>query len=41
MSTRPQAPRVLRADYADPRHASALVQLLEAYALDPAGGGAP
>lgn len=28
-------------DYADPVHASALVQLLDAYARDPAGGGAP
>jgi ribosomal protein S18 acetylase RimI-like enzyme len=29
----------LRADYADPLHAAALVMLLDAYALDPAGGG--
>ncbi len=41
MSPMPHALRVLRADYADPRHASALVGLLEAYALDPAGGGKP
>ena len=41
MSAMPQAPRVLRADYADPSHARALVDLLEAYALDPAGGGKP
>jgi ribosomal protein S18 acetylase RimI-like enzyme len=29
----------LRADYANPAHAAALVQLLDAYASDPAGGG--
>ncbi len=29
----------LRANYADPRHAAALVMLLNAYASDPAGGG--
>ncbi|MDP2015977.1 GNAT family N-acetyltransferase [Hydrogenophaga sp.] len=29
----------LRADYADPTHAAALVALLDAYASDPAGGG--
>lgn len=29
----------LRADYADPAHAAALVLLLDAYARDPAGGG--
>jgi ribosomal protein S18 acetylase RimI-like enzyme len=29
----------LRADYANPQHAAALVMLLDAYALDPAGGG--
>ncbi len=33
--------RVLRADYADPVHALALVSLLDAYASDPAGGGEP
>jgi ribosomal protein S18 acetylase RimI-like enzyme len=33
--------RVCRADYANPIHASALVQLLDAYARDPAGGGQP
>jgi ribosomal protein S18 acetylase RimI-like enzyme len=32
---------VCRADYANPVHASALVNLLDAYALDPMGGGAP
>ena len=31
--------RVLRADYANPRHAQALVELLDAYARDPMGGG--
>lgn len=31
--------QVLRADYANPAHAQALVQLMEAYARDPAGGG--
>ncbi len=31
--------QVLRADYADAVHASALVTLLDAYARDPAGGG--
>jgi ribosomal protein S18 acetylase RimI-like enzyme len=30
---------ICRADYRDPVHASALVQLLDAYAQDPAGGG--
>ena len=30
----------LRADYANPSHAAALVMLLDAYASDPAGGGA-
>jgi ribosomal protein S18 acetylase RimI-like enzyme len=33
--------RVCRADYANPIHAAALVQLLDAYARDPAGGGQP
>lgn len=31
--------RVCRADYAKPRHAQALVELLDAYARDPMGGG--
>ena len=31
--------RVVRADYANPVHAAALVTLLDAYALDPMGGG--
>lgn len=30
---------LLRADYANPAHADALVSLLDAYARDPAGGG--
>ncbi|QHE76670.1 GNAT family N-acetyltransferase [Hydrogenophaga sp. PBL-H3] len=33
------AASILRADYADPIHAAALVALLDAYASDPAGGG--
>ena len=33
--------RVCRADYADPVHARAIVQLLDSYAQDPAGGGKP
>lgn len=32
--------RVCQANYADARHASALVKLLDAYAQDPMGGGA-
>ena len=32
---------VLMADYGNPAHARALVDLLDAYARDPAGGGAP
>jgi ribosomal protein S18 acetylase RimI-like enzyme len=31
--------RVVRADYANPIHAAALVMLLDAYASDPMGGG--
>jgi ribosomal protein S18 acetylase RimI-like enzyme len=31
--------RICRADYSNPAHASAVVQLLDAYAQDPAGGG--
>ena len=30
---------IVRADYANPVHAAALVQLLDAYAQDPTGGG--
>jgi ribosomal protein S18 acetylase RimI-like enzyme len=33
--------RVVRADYANPIHAAALVMLLDAYASDPMGGGEP
>ena len=33
--------RVVRANYADPVHAQALVEMLDAYASDPAGGGEP
>jgi ribosomal protein S18 acetylase RimI-like enzyme len=33
--------RVCRADYANPAHAIALVNLLDAYARDPMGGAAP
>lgn len=32
---------VLQADYAHPMHAAAVVDLLDAYACDPAGGGEP
>ena len=32
---------VLQADYANPLHAAAVVDLLDAYARDPAGGGEP
>ena len=32
---------VVRARYDDPAHAAALVELLDAYARDPAGGGEP
>jgi ribosomal protein S18 acetylase RimI-like enzyme len=41
--TQPAAPalHVVRADYHDGGHAQALVQLLDAYARDPAGGGQP
>jgi ribosomal protein S18 acetylase RimI-like enzyme len=34
-----QSIRICQADYANPRHAAALVQLLDAYARDPMGGG--
>lgn len=33
--------RISQADYNNPVHAGALVQLLDAYAQDPAGGGTP
>ncbi|CAN5194326.1 GNAT family N-acetyltransferase [soil metagenome] len=32
---------IVRADYGDPRHAEAIVELLDAYARDPMGGGQP
>lgn len=32
---------IVRADYADPRHAADIVALLDAYACDPMGGGRP
>jgi len=32
---------ILQADYSDNLHAHAIVQLLDAYAQDPAGGGTP
>jgi len=37
----PSSVRVCRADYTDPVHARAVVQLLDSYAQDPAGGGKP
>lgn len=33
--------RIVRADYRDATHAGALIDLLDAYARDPAGGGQP
>ncbi|NDB00233.1 MAG: GNAT family N-acetyltransferase, partial [Betaproteobacteria bacterium] len=33
-----QQVHILQADYANPRHAQALVELLDAYARDPMGG---
>lgn len=33
--------RIFRADYADPEHISALMALLDGYALDPMGGAEP
>ena len=33
--------KTVRVDYANPVHAAALVDLLDSYARDPAGGGAP
>ena len=32
---------VIRADYADPGHAAAIIDLLDAYARDPMGGNHP
>ena len=37
----PDSLSILQADYANPVHARALIDLLDAYAQDPAGGGAP
>lgn len=37
----PDGLQVFPVDYADARHAAALVKLLDAYAQDPAGGGKP
>jgi ribosomal protein S18 acetylase RimI-like enzyme len=34
-------PDIVRANYADSAHAAALIELLDHYARDPAGGGAP
>ena len=34
-------PDIVRANYADPAHAAALIDLLDHYARDPAGGGKP
>ena len=39
--TAPQSVQVCLARYADPLHAEAIVNLLDAYAQDPAGGGTP
>jgi ribosomal protein S18 acetylase RimI-like enzyme len=33
--------RIIQADYGNPVHAAALVQMLDAYARDPMGGGEP
>ena len=38
MDLKPDAVRVVRAEYANPVHAAALVMLLDAYASDPMGG---
>ncbi len=39
VSAAPGAVSVLQANYADPMHARALIEMLDAYACDPAGGG--
>ena len=43
MNAAPQSARlqIVRADYANPRHGTDLVALLDAYARDPMGGGRP
>jgi ribosomal protein S18 acetylase RimI-like enzyme len=33
--------RIIRANYAEPDHAQAIVELLDSYACDPMGGGTP
>lgn len=37
----PRLIKIVRVDYANPVHAAALVDLLDSYARDPAGGGEP
>ena len=37
----PDSLSILQADYANPTHARVLIDLLDAYARDPAGGGEP
>ena len=37
----PDSLSILQADYANPVHARVLIDLLDAYARDPAGGGEP
>ena len=39
--TKPVSLRLCRADYSNPAHAQALVNLLDGYARDPSGGGEP
>ena len=39
MSTAPSSLNICLANYVDPAHAQAIVNLLDAYAQDPAGGG--
>jgi ribosomal protein S18 acetylase RimI-like enzyme len=41
MNSRANVLRVCRVDYQNPLHAQALVKVLDAYALDPMGGGEP
>lgn len=41
LDSTPDSIRICRADYCNPRHAAALVGLLDAYARDPMGGGEP
>jgi GNAT superfamily N-acetyltransferase len=37
----PRSIKIVQVDYANPAHAAALVDLLDSYARDPAGGGEP